>query len=135
MADNRWIRVSDQDRENAVELLIEAYAVGRLSREELDERAIAAYSATTWGELRDLTADLPHAATRTARPSAGVASRRATENPARSARPDEMDLCGHVRGLSGRDNSSSCPVGDHSPHAHRGAAGGSDRHQLAQYLR
>jgi len=50
--------VSDQDRENAVELLIEAYAVGRLSREELDERAIAAYSATTWGELRDLTADL-----------------------------------------------------------------------------
>jgi Domain of unknown function (DUF1707) len=34
MADNRWIRVSDQDRENAAELLIEAYAVGRVSREE-----------------------------------------------------------------------------------------------------
>ena len=75
MADNRWIRVSDQDRENAAGLLSEAYAVGRLSREELDERAIAAYSATTCGELRDLTADLPRAATRTARPSADVASR------------------------------------------------------------
>ena len=75
MADNSWIRVSDQDRENAAGLLSEAYAVGRLSREELDERAIAAYSATTCGELRDLTADLPRAATRTARPSADVASR------------------------------------------------------------
>jgi hypothetical protein len=89
MADNRWIRVSDQDRENAVELLIEAYAVGRLSREELDERAIAAYSATTWGELRDLTADLPHAATRTARPSAGVASRRAPRRTQRGL-PGQM---------------------------------------------
>ena len=75
MADNRWIRVSDQDRENAAGLLSEAYAVGRLGREELDERATAAYSATTCGELRDLTADLPRAATRTARPSADVASR------------------------------------------------------------
>jgi hypothetical protein len=75
MADNRWIRVSDQDRENAAGLLSQAYAVGRLSREELDERAIAAYSATTCGELRELTADLPRAATRTARPSADVASR------------------------------------------------------------
>jgi Domain of unknown function (DUF1707) len=77
MADNSWIRASDQDRENAAGLLSEAYAVGRLSREELDDRATAAYSATTWGELRDLTADLPPAATRTARSAAAVASRRA----------------------------------------------------------
>ena len=77
MADNRWIRASDQDRENAAELLSEAYAVGRLGREELDKRATAAYSATTWGELRDLTADLAPAARRTALPSAAVASRRA----------------------------------------------------------
>jgi Domain of unknown function (DUF1707) len=58
MAAERSIRASDQDRESAAELLSEAYAVGRLSREELDERAAAAYSAKTWGELRDLTADL-----------------------------------------------------------------------------
>jgi Domain of unknown function (DUF1707) len=77
MGDNRRIRASDQDRENAAGLLSEAYAAGRLSREELDERATVAYSATTWGELRDLTADLAHAASRTVRPSAAVASRRA----------------------------------------------------------
>jgi Domain of unknown function (DUF1707) len=59
MTDERSIRASDQDRESASELLSEAYAVGRLNREELDERAAAAYSAKTWGELRDLTADLP----------------------------------------------------------------------------
>lgn len=59
MATDRWFRASDQDRQSAVELLSEGYAVGRLHREELDERATLAYSATTWGELRDLTADLP----------------------------------------------------------------------------
>jgi multiple sugar transport system ATP-binding protein len=77
MADNRWIRASDQDREDAAESLSEAYAVGRLSREELDNRATAAYSATTWGELRDLTTDLALAPRRTALPSAAVTSRRA----------------------------------------------------------
>jgi hypothetical protein len=59
MTDGRSIRASDQDRDRAAELLSVAYAVGRLSREELDQRAAAAYSAKTWGELRDLTADLP----------------------------------------------------------------------------
>jgi hypothetical protein len=44
---------------SAAELLKEAHAVGRLSREELDDRATAAYSAKTRGELRDVTADLP----------------------------------------------------------------------------
>jgi len=51
MAAERSIRASDQDRESAAESLSEAYAVGRLSREELHERAAAAYSAKTWGEL------------------------------------------------------------------------------------
>jgi Domain of unknown function (DUF1707) len=90
MADNRWIRVSDQDRENAAEFLIEAYAVGRVSREELDERAMAVYSATRWGELCDLTADLPEAATRSGLPSAAAASRRV---PWRTRR----DLSGQMR--------------------------------------
>jgi hypothetical protein len=58
------IRASDQDRDSAAELLSEAYAAGRLSRAELDDRATAAYSARTQGELRDLTADLPRTATR-----------------------------------------------------------------------
>lgn len=59
MSTERWIRASDQDREKIADMLGEAYAVGRLSREEFDERSAVAYSARTWGELRDLTADLP----------------------------------------------------------------------------
>lgn len=69
------MRASDRDRESAAEFLREAYAVGRLSREELDERAAAVYSATTWGELRDLIADLPAPKARTGLPSDIVTSR------------------------------------------------------------
>jgi hypothetical protein len=76
MTTDRGMRASDQDRESAAELLREAHAAGRLSREELDERAAAAYSATTWGELRDLTADLPPRPPRTGLPSDIVVSRR-----------------------------------------------------------
>jgi hypothetical protein len=76
MATDRRMRASDQDRESAAELLREAYAVGRLNREELDERAAAVYSATTWGELRDLTADLPAPVARTELPSDTAAPRR-----------------------------------------------------------
>jgi hypothetical protein len=76
MAADRAMRASDQDRESAVELLRQAYIEGRLSREELDERAAAVYSATTRGDLRDLTADLPPAPPRTGLPSDIVASRR-----------------------------------------------------------
>jgi hypothetical protein len=73
MTANRVIRASDQDRDSAAELLSEAYAVGRLTREELDDRATAAYSAKTQGELRDLTADLPRPVARTGLPSETVA--------------------------------------------------------------
>ena len=76
------IRASDQDRESAAELLREAYAVGRLSREELDDRAAAAYSATTRGDLRDLTADLPAPVARTGLPSGIGVLRRRRRNPA-----------------------------------------------------
>jgi Domain of unknown function (DUF1707) len=73
MAADRAIRASDQDRDSVAELLSEACAVGRLSREELDDRATAAYSAKTQGELRDLTADLPRPVARTDLPSETVA--------------------------------------------------------------
>jgi Domain of unknown function (DUF1707) len=69
MITNRWLRASDQDRESAVESVSEARAAGLLSSEEFDERTIAAYSAKTLGELRDLTADLPIPATRSGLPS------------------------------------------------------------------
>lgn len=70
----RLIRASDLDRDRAVEMLHDAYAVGRLSRQEFDERSAAALTATTWGELEDLTADLP--ATRTEGRPAGPVARR-----------------------------------------------------------
>lgn len=82
MATDRWIRASDQDRQSAVELLSEAYAVGRLSREEFDECVTAAYSAKTCGELWDLTADLPLPA-RTGLRSDIVASHRVSQSASR----------------------------------------------------
>jgi hypothetical protein len=105
MAPDRRIRASDQDRESTAELLCEAYAVGRLSREEFDERVTAAYSAKTCGELRDLTADLPPPVARTGLPSGIVASRRVPRRTNRG-RPRQMtwiyalvfgaSLCGMV---------------------------------------
>jgi uncharacterized protein DUF1707 len=59
MTSDDAMRASDGDREHAAEMLRNAYAAGRIDLEELHDRAGAAYSATTWGDLRDLTADLP----------------------------------------------------------------------------
>ena len=59
MTSDQAMRASDHDRERAAEVLRDAYAVGRLDLEEFHDRAGAAYSAKTWGELRHLTADLP----------------------------------------------------------------------------
>lgn len=52
------MRASDRDRELAVALLCEAYAVGRLGLGEIQDRAAAAYGARTWGDLRRLTHDI-----------------------------------------------------------------------------
>jgi hypothetical protein len=68
------MRASDQDRDSAASILSEAYAAGRLSREGFDERTGAEYSARTFGELRDLTADLPLPAAGTLLPSDTAAS-------------------------------------------------------------
>ena len=59
MTSDQAMRASDRDRERAAEVLRDAYAVGCLDLEEFRDRAGAAYSAKTWGQLRDLTADLP----------------------------------------------------------------------------
>jgi len=59
MATDDLIRASDVDREAVVSTLREAYTAGRLNLDEFDERTSAAYTAKTWGDLRELTADLP----------------------------------------------------------------------------
>ena len=56
---DRPIRASDQERESVVAVLRDAYADGRLTLEEFEERSSAGYAAKTWTELRELTADLP----------------------------------------------------------------------------
>lgn len=64
MAADGWMRASDRDREEAVEILRQAYAEGRLDREELDERMEVAYQARTWGELHRVIDDLPRGSPR-----------------------------------------------------------------------
>lgn len=59
--DRDRIRIADADREAAVKALGEHYAVGRLTREEYDERCEAAWAARTGADLRPLFADLPGA--------------------------------------------------------------------------
>lgn len=52
------IRVSDSDRDQVMTVLSSAYAEGRLTREEHDERLAAATSARTFDDLIPLTRDL-----------------------------------------------------------------------------
>jgi DUF1707 SHOCT-like domain len=56
---DRPIRASDKERDSVVDVLRDAYTDGRLTLEEFDERTSAAYASKTWGDLRELTADLP----------------------------------------------------------------------------
>ena len=55
------VRASDAERDQAAEILRAAYAEGRLTRAELDERTGAAYAARTRADLHGLTSDLPGA--------------------------------------------------------------------------
>jgi hypothetical protein len=53
------MRSSDRDRDTAHALLQSAYADGRLTREEFDDRSTRLLASHTHGELQALTADLP----------------------------------------------------------------------------
>jgi hypothetical protein len=55
------MRASDADRDTAASLLNEAFAEGRLTADEHDQRLSAAYAARTSQQLHLLTADLPAA--------------------------------------------------------------------------
>jgi hypothetical protein len=78
MTSDDAMRASDRDRELAAGVLRDAYVAGRIDLEEFHDRTDGVYTARTWGELRDLTADLPagralsHAAS-DADPATGVA--------------------------------------------------------------
>jgi hypothetical protein len=53
------LRVGDAERDEVTTALHEHFAQGRLTRDELDERLTATLSATTVGDLRAVTRDLP----------------------------------------------------------------------------
>jgi hypothetical protein len=56
---DQQLRASDAEREQAVAALREHAAAGRLTMDELDERAQAAFAARTRQDLRALLHDLP----------------------------------------------------------------------------
>lgn len=53
------VRVSDADRERAIDVLKDAFADGRLTREEHAERVERAYGSRTDAELAAVSGDLP----------------------------------------------------------------------------
>jgi Domain of unknown function (DUF1707) len=63
------IRASDGERDQVVAQLQRDFADGRLTQAELEERVGAALAARTRDQLHALTADLPSAAVRRARPA------------------------------------------------------------------
>jgi hypothetical protein len=88
-------RASDADRDAAAGLLNEAFAEGRLTADEHDQRLSAAYAARSWPQLHRLTADLP------APPGTDLPAPPGTDLPAPSCATDRMapgafagpDLC------------------------------------------
>lgn len=66
------VRVGDTDRDETVRQLQQAFAEGRLSDEEFDQRTRSALTARLGGELAVLIADLPAAAAAPARPAVGA---------------------------------------------------------------
>lgn len=80
------LRIGDADRESAVDVLGEQYALGRLTREEFDERSDAVWSAKTRGDLGTIFVDLPVRTPGTG-PSPAVGRGRAGRGRSRSRPP------------------------------------------------
>ncbi len=59
VADALRMRASDADREKVAGILRDAYAEGRLSHAEYDDRLTEVYAAATYGELVPVMRDLP----------------------------------------------------------------------------
>jgi hypothetical protein len=70
------LRVSDEDRERTVVALRDGAAEGRLTFDELAQRAELAYTALSHGELEQLVADLPVARREEALPDSPTRKRR-----------------------------------------------------------
>jgi Domain of unknown function (DUF1707) len=58
MVNPGWL-AGTADRERVVDVLRAGFLEGRLTQEEFDERVARAYASRTYGQLGELTADLP----------------------------------------------------------------------------
>src|ERR1700722_21000190 len=88
------MRASDADRDAVLADLSEHFQAGRLTAEELDERTGQALAARTWGELRELLADLPATLPPTLPAALPAASGRAPTPAGRGGRPPVVVLGG-----------------------------------------
>ncbi|WP_185995269.1 DUF1707 SHOCT-like domain-containing protein [Nocardioides campestrisoli] len=72
LPEHAHLRAGDRDRDAVAQVLADAYAEGRMDRDELDQRAEALAGARTLGELPPLVSDLvaPSAGTGLARTGA-----------------------------------------------------------------
>ena len=66
LASRGHLRAAHTDREQTITVLKAAYAQGRLTKDELEARAVQAFASRTYAELAVLTADLPAAESATA---------------------------------------------------------------------
>jgi hypothetical protein len=82
------LRAADADRQAVATVLGQALSDGRLTVEEYDERLSKAFAAKTYGELSQLTTDLP--------PSAAL------RRPAAAAQPARASACGPAPWMAGR---------------------------------
>lgn len=80
------LRAADTDRAAVATALGRYMAEGRLTLEEYDERVARAYAARTYGELDQLTEDLPKS------------GRAQTPEPVRWANPTPVRACGPMAG-------------------------------------
>jgi hypothetical protein len=92
------LRAADSDRAAVATALGEHMAAGRLTVDEYDERLTRVYAAKTYGELAEITVDLPDLARRPATRPAPAAQPRPAGGPA-SCGPMSMHGAGE-RGLA-----------------------------------
>ena len=70
------MRAGDADRDSTIATLREAFAEGRLTQEEFDERLESAHAARTYADLAKVTSDLPKNSTEVDRRDSPTAKKR-----------------------------------------------------------
>jgi hypothetical protein len=84
------LRASDADRDQVATLLSAAYAEGRLTREEHDERIDQLMAAKTFDDLIPITSDLVLVSPRTGVAAPSAESRFTIDTTKQNVRPDKM---------------------------------------------